>query len=250
MTDSEIAANWRAVVARVAEAARAAGRPPSSVAVLAAIKTQDLARVVAALDAGCRIVGQNRAQELTALAPDVERERPGLAETHFIGGLQLNKVNAVLRYADSVQSVDRDALAEKLSRGAVDRGRDLGVFVQVNASGEESKGGVAPGDAVAFASRVAALPGLVLRGLMTIGAHSPDPNVVAAGFRTMQRLSAELTASGAPGTAGAHELSMGMSADMDVAIAHGATMVRVGTAIFGPRGGTHPREGDQTWHAR
>ena len=231
----DIAERFTALQERVARACAVVGRNPSDVAILAAVKTQTPERVVEALAAGVRLVGHNRAQELTAMEPQVRELWTGPYETHFIGALQTNKVNQVLRHATCVQSVDRLELAQRLSNAAMRHERTLEVFVEVNASGEETKAGVRPDAAVDFAADVAALEGLRLRGLMTIGARSPDAGVVRAGFEEMARLSAVLLASGSPGTATANELSMGMSTDLDLAIAAGATMVRVGTALFGPR---------------
>lgn len=236
--EQQIAAAWDAVSARVAAACAAAGRSPSDVTVLAAVKTRTPDEVLAALAAGCTVIGQNRAQELTAVSPVLAERWDGPLETHFIGGLQTNKVNQVLRHADAVQSVDRWDLAERLSAAAVRRidagGSPLGVYVQVNASGEDTKGGVEPADAVAFARRVAALDGIVLRGFMTIGANSPDPEVVARSLAVLPRLREDLV-SGPGDVTDAVELSMGMTGDLQAAIAAGSTMVRIGSAIFGPR---------------
>ena len=237
---ARISGAWRALDARVAAACAAAGRSPSEVTVLAAVKTRTPTEVLAALAAGCRVIGQNRAQELTAVSPALAELWRGPLQTHFIGGLQTNKVNQVLRWADAVQSVDRWDLAERLSVAAVRRvdggGSPLGVFVQVNASGEATKGGVTPAEAVAFAWRVAELDGLRLRGFMTIGANSPDAAEVAASLAVLPQLREELLAGpGGAGVDGATELSMGMTADLEAAIAAGSTMVRVGSAIFGPR---------------
>lgn len=203
--------------------------------ILAAVKTQTPERIAAVLEAGARVLGHNRAQEMAEVETRVHELWPGTWETHFIGTLQTNKVNQVLRHARCVQSVDRPALAEKLSASAVRLERIVEVFVEVNASGEETKAGVRPSDALDFAVAVAGMEGLRLRGLMTVGAHSPDAAEVRAGFEEVTRLSAALASSGMPGTAEATELSMGMTADLEIAIAAGSTMVRVGTAIFGPR---------------
>jgi hypothetical protein len=230
-----IADRWHALEERVERACGVVGRDPSSVVVLAAVKTQPPERVVEALAAGARLLGHNRAQELAEVDPRVRALWPGGFETHFIGALQTNKVNQVLRHVSCVQSVDRLPLAEKLGAAAVRAGRMIDVYAEVNASGEPTKAGVRPVDAVEFAGRVAAVDGLRLRGLMTVGANSPELSVVRAGFEEMARLSAQLVASGLPGTADARELSMGMSADLEVAIAAGSTMVRVGTALFGQR---------------
>lgn len=231
MTD--IAARWAELEERVARACAVVGRSAGEVAILAAVKTRPPEQVVEVLAAGARVLGHNRAQELAAVEPRVRELWPGGYETHFIGALQTNKVNQVLCHATCVQSVDRIELAGKLSAAACRLERTVEVFVEVNASGEPTKAGVAPEEALDLAGAVAALEGLRLRGLMTIGANSPDPGVVRAGFEEMSRLSAELV--GRSATAGARELSMGMSGDLDLAVAAGATMVRVGTALFGPR---------------
>lgn len=230
-----VASGWLATVTRVAEACRMAGRDPGEVQILAAVKSQSVATVLAALRAGCRLIGHNRVQELAATVPGIHAAWAEPLEVHMIGALQSNKVNAALRYVDCVQSVDRMDLAVRLARAAVAQERVLDVFVQVNASFEASKGGVNPMTAVGFAAEVAGLEGLRLRGLMTIGANSPDPGVVRASLERMAQLSQALVASRAPATAQARELSMGMSGDLVAAVAAGATMVRIGTGIFGPR---------------
>lgn len=232
---ASIAERWKAVKARVAAACEAAGRDPSEVEILAAVKAQTPAAVLEALAAGCRVIGHNRVQEAARTLPEIRETWDGPLEVHMIGSLQSNKVNAALRVADCVQSVDRMDIAQRLSRAAMERDRVLDVLVQVNSSGEETKGGVGVMEAIPFAANVAALPGLRLRGLMTIGANSPEPLVVRRSLQQMAQLSEALIASRAPGTTEARELSMGMSGDLEEAIAAGATMVRVGTAIFGPR---------------
>lgn len=233
---------------RVAAACTAAGRGDDEVGVLLASKTMDVATVRAALvaDAAARaagaatapvLLGENRVQELVAKAPELT----DLAPTwHVIGPLQSNKVNAALRWAHAVESVADDALAQRLSDRVRDRDAPLDVWVQVNVSGEAAKHGVAPGAAAALAVRVAALPGLRLAGFMTVGARSDDDRVVGAGFARLRAIRDEVVASGADGTTHAHGLSMGMSGDLELAVAHGATVVRVGTAVFGSR----PAPGD------
>ncbi|MCK9796006.1 YggS family pyridoxal phosphate-dependent enzyme [Isoptericola sp. 4D.3] len=242
-----IPARLAAVHDRVAAAARAAGRDPREVRVLLATKTQDaetvLAGVRAALDLADAagddrpvLVGENRVQELVAKAPALaELVGSGRAEAHLIGHLQKNKVNQVLASATAVDSVDSVALARALSTRCERDGRSLDVLVQVNVSGEDSKSGVAPDDATALAAEVAGLPGLRLTGFMTIGARSDDEALVRAGFARLRGIRDEVLASGAPGTATARELSMGMTGDLELAVAEGATVVRIGTAVFGAR---------------
>lgn len=226
------------VRARVDAAARESGRGPAEIAVLLAVKTVGPDRVREAIAAGYPLLGQNRAQELTAVEPalvGVEHR------THFIGHLQSNKVNAVLRWVDCVQSVDSLALAERLDRARARTAEDdvaptpLDVMVQVNTSGEESKYGIKPTGALDLAAAVAALPWLRLTGFMTIGANSTDTGRVRASYDALAEVRDQVLATGAVGTDLARELSMGMSGDLEIAVAAGATMVRVGSAVFGSR---------------
>jgi PLP dependent protein len=229
------------VRSRIATAETTAGRPPGSVRLLLATKTLDAETVRAALLADMAatattagaphrvLVGENRVQELVAKAPDLADLAP---ELHVIGPLQSNKVNAALRWATCVQSVDSPALAERLARRCAETDRTLDVLVQVNVSGETTKSGVPPEHARALADAVRALPALRLRGFMTIGARTPDEATVRAGYAVLRDLRDATVADGA---AEATELSMGMSGDLELAIEEGATVVRVGTALFGAR---------------
>ena len=216
---------------RIAKATQEAGLS-DQVRLLLAVKTVDPSRIRAALATGERLIGHNRAQELRAVEPELADLDH---ESHFIGHLQSNKVNQVMAWAHCVQSVASVRLAERLDRAAAARGRDLDVLVQVNTSGEETKAGVAPDEAAGIAEQVAACAHLHLRGFMTIGAHTPDQTAVRASYDTLAEIRDEVASSGEPGAEGATELSMGMSGDLEVAIAAGATMVRVGTGVFGAR---------------
>ena len=225
--------------ARIDRAAEDAGRSPADVALLLATKTQPAATVRAAVHAHRELgvarrllLGENRVQELAAKGPELA----DLAVPyHLIGPLQSNKVNAALRWASAVDSVESLQLAARLAERRAGRDHDLDVMVQVNVTGEATKHGVAPGQAVTLAAAVAGLDGLRLTGFQTIGAQSDDPLVVLAGFAALRAVRDAVLASGQPGTAGAAELSMGMTGDLELAIAEGATVVRVGTAVFGPR---------------
>ncbi|WP_425956505.1 YggS family pyridoxal phosphate-dependent enzyme [Xylanimonas sp. McL0601] len=239
-----IASRIAAVRARIDDAARAAGRDPQELRLLLATKTQDAETVLDAVSAassgpgGSRsvLIGENRVQELVAKAPALASlVADGQLEVHMIGHLQSNKVNQVLATASCVQTVDSAALASALSTRCERDGRVLDVMVQVNVSGEDTKAGTRPTEAAALARDVAALPGLRLTGFMTIGALSDDDAVVRAGFARLRAIRDEVVASGAPGTADARELSMGMTGDLELAVAEGATIVRVGTAVFGSR---------------
>lgn len=240
----------RAVLDRIAAAARDAGRDPREVGLLLAVKTRTDAEIREALDTLARalpagstpMLGHNRVQELAAGGPALDRRAdPSVPphSMHVIGPLQSNKINAALRWATSIDTVHSPELADRLDAAvARHRGDDerLDVLVQVNTSGEESKSGVAPAAAVDLAAHVGSRSHLRLRGLMTIGAHTTDEGRVRASFEDLAALREEILASGAPGTTDARELSMGMSGDLETAIACGATTVRVGTAAFGPRG--------------
>lgn len=219
---------------RIATAASAAGRDPDEVQLLVAVKDRSASEVAELGAAGGLLIGHNRAQELEAMAAELAAipDSPSFT-THFIGRLQSNKAQKVVPLVDCVQSVDSVRLAERLNRLADARERDLEVFVQVNTSAETTKGGVAPEGAEALATKIAALPRLRLRGLMTIGANSTDEAVVRASYERLAALRDAVVASGAPGTTEATELSMGMSRDLEIAVAAGATMVRLGTAVFG-----------------
>ncbi|WP_131209943.1 YggS family pyridoxal phosphate-dependent enzyme, partial [Bifidobacterium longum] len=152
-----------------------------------------------------------------------------------IGQLQANKISKVLPVVDTIESVDSIELAEKIARRATMRGITVGVLLEVNESGEESKSGCAPSHAIDLAQRIGAMDGLRLQGLMTIGAHVDDERTIRAGFAHLRRTRDQILASGAEGTADCTELSMGMTHDMTYAIEEGSTIVRVGTAIFGER---------------
>ncbi|MFI2486706.1 YggS family pyridoxal phosphate-dependent enzyme [Promicromonospora kroppenstedtii] len=243
-----VAGRLAVVRERIATAADAAGRRPDEVRLLVATKTQTADAVLEALAAGVDLIGENRVQELVAKAPAVaDRVADGALQVHMIGHLQRNKINQVLATATGLETLDSLELARAISDRCVrdDRTGDraLDVMVQVNVTGEESKSGIEPQDAAALATAVAALPGLRLTGFMTIGARltaaegpaGEAEQTVRAGFARLRAIRDEVLASGAPGTASATELSMGMTGDLELAIAEGATIVRVGTAVFGPR---------------
>lgn len=239
---ASVAERLAVVRERIAAAARDAARDPSEVRLLVATKTQTPESVLEALSAGVDLIGENRVQELVAKAPAVaDRVAAGTLQVHMIGHLQRNKINQVLATATGLQTLDSLDLARAISERCVRDGRTgdraLEVMVQVNVTGEESKSGVGPRDAAALATAVATLPGLRLTGFMTIGARVADvgAETVRAGFARLRTIRDDVLASGAPGTAGAAELSMGMTGDLELAIAEGATIVRVGTAVFGPR---------------
>jgi pyridoxal phosphate enzyme (YggS family) len=217
---------------RIEAACAAAGRPAGAVRLLLATKTQPVGAIRAALAAGAAVIGENRVQELVAKGPELAGWPH---QAHVIGPLQSNKVNAALRWADCVQTVDSARLAQRLNARAIGRPAPLDVMVQVNTSGEATKAGVEPAQAAALATAVAALEGLKLTGFMTVGPLTDDAARIRRAYARLRAVRDQVAASGLPGTAEAVELSMGMSGDLELAIAQGATMVRLGTAVFGPR---------------
>lgn len=223
-------ANLAAVQDRIAVAARAADRDPSEIRLLPVSKTVHDDRIAWLADAGVTLVGENKVQEAVGKAE--EFDRLGL-QWAMIGHLQSNKVRDVIGSAAELHSLDKRKLAEGLDRRLQDAGQGLDVFVQVNSSGEESKYGLAPEDVPAFAAGLAALTSLRVRGLMTLAVFSSDQDRVRACFEVMRSLQERLRQDVDADRFA--ELSMGMSGDYELAITYGATTVRVGEAIFGPR---------------
>jgi hypothetical protein len=218
-----IAENLQAVKSRIAVAERAAGRAPGTVALLAVSKTHAPALVQQAYAAGQRAFGENYVQE----ALDKMAQLADLPlEWHLVGPLQSNKTRAVAERFDWVHTVDRERVARRLAEQRPAGMAPLNVLMQVNASGEASKSGVAPADVTALAAAVAAMKNLRLRGLMAI----PEPGAPPSRFREIGDLFRGLR-----GEFGLDTLSLGMSDDLEAAIAAGSTLVRIGTAIFGER---------------
>jgi hypothetical protein len=223
-----LAANLGTVRQRIAAAARAAGRPPESVTLIGVSKGQPVELVAAARAAGLSHFGENYVQE--ALAKIAAVPRQGLT-WHFIGQLQTNKTRPVAEEFDWVHTVDRLKLAERLSAQRPFHGPPLSVCLQVKLAAEAAKGGVVPAELPSLARAVAALPRLRLRGLMCVPPASDDVAVQRGFFARLRDLAAALNRE----DLGLDVLSMGMSADLEAAILEGATHVRVGTALFGPR---------------
>lgn len=222
--------NLQLVRNRIEAACAQTGRPADSVRLLAVSKTFPSVTVREAFHAGQRWFGENYVQE----ALDKMAELTDLREQltwHLIGPLQSNKTRVVAEHFDWVQSVDRLKIAQRLSEQRPAHLQPLQVCIQVNTSGEDSKSGVAPGEALALAQAVAALPRLQLRGVMALPAPSPDPAVQAEALAQVRVVFEQLRAAGLP----LDVLSMGMSGDLEAAVAQGSTMVRVGTALFGQR---------------
>jgi pyridoxal phosphate enzyme (YggS family) len=228
----------------VQEATIAAGRPTGCVRLLLATKTIAPPVVLEAISAGFGLIGENRAQEVVAKADELAAS--GLPyECHFIGHLQRNKINQVLPHVTCIQTVDSVDLAERLDARLASLDRQLDVLLQVNVSGESSKSGLPIAEVPALLQTVADLPRLRVTGYMTIGLNSPDIGAVRAGYRSLSAFRDDALTRGLAGAEQATELSMGMSGDFAEAIAEGATIVRVGSAVFGNRppivpGNAHP----------
>ncbi|MCW2811890.1 MAG: hypothetical protein JWP61_2348 [Friedmanniella sp.] len=227
-----VASNLADVQARIERACRDAGRDPAEVRLMVVSKTHPPELVAEAYAAGARLFGENKAQEAAAKAAALT-DLPDLRWA-MIGHLQTNKAKDVVGFADEFHALDSTKLAGALDRRLQELGRSLDVFVQVNSSGEDSKSGLPPAEVEAFAVELQAYAGLRVRGLMTLAVYSEDRDEVAACFARMRDLQTRLRHLDA--AAGSYdELSMGMSGDYELAIAYGATTVRVGQALFGAR---------------
>ncbi|MDE1193267.1 MAG: YggS family pyridoxal phosphate-dependent enzyme [Arachidicoccus sp.] len=232
MTDQEqIVSALQSIHKRINYACDKAGRPNDEIRLLLATKTVPPERIRIAVNAGETLIGENRVQEYTQkfdAIKDLDCER------HFIGHLQTNKIKEVLKYVSCIQSVDNNDLAEKLDVRLQHEGRSIDIFVQVNTSFEESKFGIQPDKAFDLIKRINQLDTLKIKGLMTIGLFSEDELLVKKSYRSLRELRDEAIAKGLL-HAHSSELSMGMSNDLEWAIEEGATMVRVGSAVFGKR---------------
>jgi len=234
---------YESVQTRIAEAASRAGRSPDEITLVGVAKRQPRERVLAAIQAGLRVLGQSYIQEAREVRPEIETalvsgtiesgSAPPVLEWRMVGRLQRNKAGLAVRLFDAIESVDRIALASTLSRRAGDEGRELEVLIQVSLCGEQQKGGCPPDDLLGLAESILELPNLRLEGLMTVPAANPDPDASRPTFAALRELRERLGALDPRLNGGT--LSMGMSGDLEVAIDEGATLVRVGTALFGER---------------
>ncbi|WP_101845039.1 YggS family pyridoxal phosphate-dependent enzyme [Zhihengliuella sp. ISTPL4] len=221
---SDLAARLSAIDEKIADAARAAGRSPAEITRIVVTKFHPASLVRDLHDLGVRAVGENRQQELTAKTAELSALD---LEWHFIGQGQTNKASAIRRGADVVHSVDRDRFADALHRAA-EADDVLDVLVQVNLTEDEGRGGVAPTSAVALAEHVLALPSLRLRGVMAVAPLDEDP---AAAFARLRRIADDVQTVAPDAT----WISAGMTGDFAEAVAAGATHLRIGSAITGPR---------------
>ena len=215
-----IASNVRAVLAEL----------PPGVELVAAAKTRSAAEILEAVDAGVRTIGENYVQEAAEVFPAVGRR----ARWHFIGHLQTNKAKKAVEIFDLVETVDSIALGREIDKRAAAAGKAMDVFVEVNSGREAQKAGVMPDDAEALVRSLAALPRLRVLGLMTMGPFEGDPEESRPYFKETRRVFEAIKSLAIPGVE-MRRLSMGMSHSWRVAVEEGATIVRIGTAIFGPR---------------
>ena len=226
-----IAQNVAAIRARMDRAAREAGREPSDILLCAATKMNDAARVREAVQAGVDCCGENRVQELTEKLPQGAYEG---VPVHFIGHLQTNKVNKVVGAVDLIQSVDRLELLAAVNKAALKKGVCQKILFEINIGNEPQKGGFTPDEARVLAGQMGAYPGILLCGLMAIPPISEKKGDNCKYFAKMRNLFVDIAAEKYDNVSMVC-LSMGMTDDFEDAIAQGATMIRVGTAIFGAR---------------
>src|SRR5436309_11963124 len=222
------------VRARIERAARRAGRDPGCVTLVAVSKSVPVERLREAITNGCRVFGENRVQEALAKMEEVGARAPAEVEWHLIGPLQTNKIKTAVGRFALLHAVDRLEVAERLDRAARERGLTQAILLEVNVADEKTKHGFSPDELARVAERMGALKGVRVMGLMAIPPAAGAPEEARPPFRRLRMLAAEAQALKIPGVS-MRELSMGMSGDFEVAVEEGATLVRIGTALFGPR---------------
>ena len=227
---TSISENLKRVRERISRAAERVGRQAHDITLVAVSKTKPAEAIAEAAEAGVRVVGENRVQEAERKVGDVT----DAVAWHLVGHLQRNKVKSALRLFEMIHSVDSLRLAREIGKRAVQAGISARTLVQVNTSGADSQFGAEPDATVDLVGRISELEGVGVEGLMTIGLFQPDPEAVRPCFVQLRELGEEIAAARIAGVSMAH-LSMGMTGDFEVAIEEGATMVRVGSAIFGAR---------------
>lgn len=225
-----IADNLKTVMDRIASAAKRAGRDPSSVRLVVVTKTVDVERIRQAVAAGASVLGENRVQEARGKVEKLGNP----ARWHLIGHLQTNKSKYAVKLFDLIHSVDNLELARELDKQAAKIGKVQDVLIEVSIAGEAAKAGAAMQDVATLVREAVMLKNISIKGLMTIPPYSEDPENSRPFFRKLRELAETMKKENIP-TVSMNELSMGMSGDFEVAVEEGATMVRVGTAIFGER---------------
>jgi hypothetical protein len=228
---THISGNLNIIHNRIVKACENSKRNPKEVRLLLATKTVDSNKILFALEQGELLIGENKVQELTEKCTAIKSLHP---EVHFIGHLQSNKIKEVLKWVSCIETIDNLDLAEKLHQRLTFEKKEIDIYIQVNTSYEESKFGVAPEEAIELIKNVAQFDNIHIKGLMTIGLFSAEPEKVRKCFKLLKSIQSEVIALNLPNVE-LKELSMGMSGDLEIAIQEGATIIRVGTAIFGER---------------
>lgn len=235
----DIVHNLKVVHQRIENACKKFGRNPADVRLLLATKTVDPEIIRIAVEAGEKLIGENKVQELKDKDEVLSKLN---IERHFIGHLQTNKIKEVIKYADCIQSLDRIDVAEQLDRRLQNLAKSIDIFVQINTSNEERKFGIPPERAISFIKELKPFETLKVRGLMTIGLLDSDFEVMRPCLKLLKKTRDNVLNQGIEGI-DSLMLSMGMSHDIEIAIEEGTNMVRVGSAIFGNR-----IPGNQVWH--
>ncbi|WP_133525923.1 YggS family pyridoxal phosphate-dependent enzyme [Flavobacterium sp. 245] len=227
----DIIFNLKQVRNRIENACKLSGRNSTDVKLLLATKTVSAEKINIAIEAGENLIGENKMQELRDKDADLKKRN---IERHFIGHLQTNKIKDVLKYATCIQSIDRLNLAEELNKQLRKEGRNLDIYIQVNTSFEESKFGLPPSEVISFINKIKKYESLNIKGLMTIGLLDVEKEKMRPSLRLLREIRDEIYAAKIDGI---HDLklSMGMSQDLELAIAEGSNLVRIGTSIFGNR---------------
>ena len=236
MTKNELLKNIEKINQRIQNAAQLAGRDPKEISLLLATKTRTPDLINEAIKLGYGLIGENRAQELVEKAPFISQETTTITprETHFIGTLQGNKVNEVTAITDCIQSVDRIRIARRINQYALDNDLKRNIMIQVNSSRDPNKQGIMPEELPQFLKEMTEFSQLNVQGLMTIGLQSDDETIIRQGFAELKNLRDKMISEGLLAKT-ATDLSMGMSQDLELAILEGATIIRVGSDIFGAR---------------
>lgn len=227
----DIAANYHEIIDRIGKTAVRCGRKPEDIKLLAAAKSQSVEAVRTAIAAGNTLVGENYVQE----AQEKKRQIQQAIEWHLIGHLQRNKAKAAVEIFDVIETLDSLALARELDKAGRKQGKTVRAYVEVNLGSEQSKTGIAKDEVRCLLEEAGKLDCLNVAGLMTVPPYRDDPEEVRPYFRELRELKARLAEQPIPNV-DLRELSMGMSHDYEIAIEEGATIVRIGTALFGPRG--------------
>jgi pyridoxal phosphate enzyme (YggS family) len=223
--------NLKIIRNRIKYAAEKVNREPEGIRLLLATKTVNSDRINFALQRGETLIGENKVQELKQKSNAVKDLNP---EIHFIGHLQSNKIKEVLKWASCIESIDRLSIAQKLQQRLTFEKKEIDVYIQVNTSFEESKFGIPPNQTIKLVKEVSKLKNIHIKGLMTIGLLSSESTEIRKCFRLLKQLQEDIKVLNIPNVE-MKELSMGMSSDLEIAIEEGATIVRVGTAVFGKR---------------